>query len=529
MKVAVLIRESKTDGGSTGIVDTQRDQLTDWCRRQRHEIVDYYVDDGVSGVLAFRERDHGARLLRDAHRGRFEAVVLTRVDRAGRSVDVIYDFLRELEAIGIPCIFATQPVDTRTPGGRAHLEMLALFAQMERDLAIERMYEGRRHTARNGGHAGGQPPFGYRVEDGGDFPVLVVDREPARGCSFSEAELVERIFRDFVDEHSSVQQVADALNHERVPTPSQLNYPRHRSARSRGDGWSVATVYRILTNPLYKGLQQWGKGRGQRKAGEPTYEREAPHLAIVPPELWERAQRLLHENAKRSAQNAKSVYLLGGGLMRCASCGYAYSGCDHGPTNGGRVYACAGRSQFRARRCQRCTAPILKADEYERAVWDCIVRFAQNPQEALDRLERELNARPAERDQAQADMLVSALAALGESRRRAERLFVRGTWTEERLDAEVKDLDREEAELREQLGELRARLTEADHARQHLTAAERLPSELRGRIDAPFTAEEQRRIVRDAVVQILVEPGLNGWRVRVQFVFGESVVGSKPS
>jgi DNA invertase Pin-like site-specific DNA recombinase len=226
MKCAVLVRESKLEAGSSGnAVESQRDFLLDWCQQQGHAVVDVYVDDGVSGILDFSDRAEGARLLRDAERGAFQAVVLSRVDRAGRKVEVIHAFLRRLSELGVDPIFVTQPIDHKTPSGRAHLGMLAVFAAMEREILLERMHTGRVHVAKSGGWAGGPTPLGYTVDNGGNFPALRVDREPADGLFFSESALVARIFNDFLKRHSSVQSLVDTLNDEAVPTPSAINWP----------------------------------------------------------------------------------------------------------------------------------------------------------------------------------------------------------------------------------------------------------------------------------------------------------------
>jgi site-specific DNA recombinase len=516
MKCAVLVRESKLDGGQSGTVDTQRDYLVDWCAQHGHVVTDIYVDDGVSGMLELSDRPEGARLLRDANRGLFDAVVMSRVDRAGRHQSVIWNFIGDLEALGVPAIFAMQPMVTDTPAGQAQLGMFAVFAQLERALVIERMHEGRQHTARNAGWAGGPPPLGFSVLRHGNFPVLQVDREPAAGLSFSEAELIARVFHDFLERYPSIQALVDVLDNEGVPPPRQINYPRHGRGPGRDDRWADATIHRILTHPIYKGLLRWG----QRRDGGATYEVEAPHLAIVSEETWDAAQRKLRENSKRSTRNPKVSYLLGSGLLRCASCGYSFAGRNYGEGRGGRVYICTGRYQHRALRIDPCSAPILKADEYEALIWKHVCEFADHPQEALDRLAAQLADQP-KGLQEQADKLTSSLNALQDARRRSERLFVRGTWSEERLDEELASLSKEGTALRAQLEEIRARLDDAEGVRRCLSDAERLLADLRGRISEGVSTAEQRRIIADAVRWVRVEPRETDWVLRVSFVFGD--------
>jgi site-specific DNA recombinase len=239
----------------------------------------------------------------------------------------------------------------------------------------------------------------------------------------------------------------------------------------------------------------------------------------VTPETWDAAQRKLRKNSKRSRRNAKVDYLLGG-LLKCASCGYSLAGRNYGEGRGGRVYICTGRGQWRALRIDPCTAPILKADRYEALVWKHICEFVGHPREALDRLAVQLAKQP-QGHQEQADKLTSMLNALQVARRRAERLFVRGTRDEERLDHDLALLSKEESALRAQLEEVRVLLVDAEGVRRCLSASEQLLTELRGRIAAGISTAEQRQIIADAVRWIRVEPRETGWILRMSFVFGE--------
>jgi site-specific DNA recombinase len=451
--------------------------------------------------------------------------VMSRVDRAGRDVTVIRNLHDHLQDLGIPCLFAAQPVDTTTPDGKMQFHIYGVFAEWERSLLIERMRIGRLHTARNGGHAGGPPPVGYRVDDRGEFPVLVVDREPAAGLGFSEASLVERIFRECAENSATVQDITDLLNTESVPPPSALNWPRHKTSRGNGDAWSGATVYRILTNSIYKGTHRWGVRRSKAFEREPPLEVEAPELAIVSTEVWNAAQRRLKENARRSTRNTRETvtYLLGSGLIRCGACFHSYAGRDYKlKYTDGRAYACLGRLQHRYLRMEPCHAPILRAQEWEGRIWAYVERFARDPRGALDRLAAQLAARPDD-VQERADRLTSALRQVEDSRKRAERLCVRGLLSEGRLEEELLSLEQETIALRQQLVEVRALLDDADQARRCLSRAEKLLANLRGRVAGELTTEEKRAVLQEAVREIIVRPGATGegWALVVRFVFGE--------
>jgi site-specific DNA recombinase len=545
MDVAIAVRVSKGDGGETGTVEVQQQYLEEFCRFRRYTIVETYIDDGVSGALPFAQREDGARLLRDVRRGKFQAVVVYKVDRVGRSVKVIYDFMAELDRYGVGFVSATQPIDTVSPFGKAMLGVIAVFAELERDMVIERLLDGRKHTARNGGHAGGVPPLGYfsARSEGDLFPTLGIDFTPIDGLGFSECDLIGKIYREFVSQNFSLVRLAEWLDSQGIPPSSLINYPRHCVSKKSLAGWSTSALYRILTNPIYKGEQVWGRtiskpGRADGSKAyvlrdEPLYRLDAPHLAIVPVDLWDLAQERLKQNARGSSRNSKQVYLLGNALIRCAACGYTYTGRDYGVGNGGRVYACGGRCNPRRNKTDRCPAPILKADPTEEKIWAQIVKFTQQPQEALQQLENRVGeVSDLAVTQRRMDELNSILIGLRAARGRVERLFVRGNLNEQQMDAELAELDREAEQVMLQQEGLKGSLSDSERVQRQMLAATGLLDELRKKIEGNPSPVQRQEIVRQAVERVTVREVEGRWKVLVDFIFGageEDAQGSTAS
>ena len=63
-----------------------------------------YADDDVSGTVPLHERPDGRQLLQDAREGRFTAVLVSKLDRLGRSLLVIVDAHDRLDGAGHPCV-----------------------------------------------------------------------------------------------------------------------------------------------------------------------------------------------------------------------------------------------------------------------------------------------------------------------------------------------------------------------------------------------------------------------------------------
>ncbi len=164
MTRAAIYARVSTDDQSC---DLQVDQLSAFARSQGWE-AHIFRDDGVSGV-----RDNRPELdkLREAMRRReVDVVLVTKIDRLGRSVQMILRFWEEAEALGVRVRVHDQGIDTSTAAGRFQRDMLAALAEFERELILERTRAGIQR-ARNLRKKFGRP---RTIPD--DIRALVVER-----------------------------------------------------------------------------------------------------------------------------------------------------------------------------------------------------------------------------------------------------------------------------------------------------------------------------------------------------------------
>jgi len=91
-------------------------ELREYCQRRGWEIAGEYVDSGVSG--AKESRPELNRLMADAQRCRFDAIVVWKFDRFARSVSHLLRALETFRALGIEFVSLTEGVDTSTPAGK---------------------------------------------------------------------------------------------------------------------------------------------------------------------------------------------------------------------------------------------------------------------------------------------------------------------------------------------------------------------------------------------------------------------------
>lgn len=138
----------------------QLDELRRYAN-QRFDRVLEFVDVGVSGTQ--RRRPQLDTLMQGARRRQFDAVVVWKFDRFGRSLKHLLDSLEDFHALGIDFISLTEGVDTTTPTGQLLFGIFGAVAQFERDLIVERVRAGIAH-ARNLGKQIGRPRVKVDVE-----------------------------------------------------------------------------------------------------------------------------------------------------------------------------------------------------------------------------------------------------------------------------------------------------------------------------------------------------------------------------
>ncbi len=175
LRVARYCRVSKLDQ-DPALQDHETGQL---AAARGWEIVETYLDHGVSGA---RERRPALdKMMCDARKRRFDAILVWRSDRLFRSLRHMVETIEELAGLGVGFVSAREPLDTTTPSGKLMLHLVAAFAEFERSVLIERVRAGLA-VARRKGKRLGRPRVRVDVERarelrGGGMPLRAVARE----------------------------------------------------------------------------------------------------------------------------------------------------------------------------------------------------------------------------------------------------------------------------------------------------------------------------------------------------------------
>jgi DNA invertase Pin-like site-specific DNA recombinase len=180
-RVALYLRVSTSDQTTKN----QRRELETVAKRHGWQVVTVFEDAGVSGAKGRNGRPGLDALMKAVTRREIDMVAAWSVDRLGRSLIDLLEFLKELHAKGVDLFLHQQGLDTSTPSGRAMFQMMGVFAEFERAMIRERVLTGLARAREQGVQLGRR-----RLEDTEPNKAAVIRRARAKGTG------IRRIARD---------------------------------------------------------------------------------------------------------------------------------------------------------------------------------------------------------------------------------------------------------------------------------------------------------------------------------------------
>ena len=180
-KRAAIYARVSTKNGQTP--KNQIIRLRDVAERAGWEVVEEYVDRGISGAKGRDKRPAFDRLCKAATRREIDVVMAWSVDRLGRSLKDLVRFLEELQASRVDLYLDRQGIDTTTPGGKALFQMMGVFAEFERAMIQERVHAGLAR-ARKEGKRLGRPRVSQEIER-----TILAARAEGKGINRISTEL----------------------------------------------------------------------------------------------------------------------------------------------------------------------------------------------------------------------------------------------------------------------------------------------------------------------------------------------------
>ncbi|EJE32666.1 TPA: recombinase family protein [Staphylococcus aureus] len=364
--------EIQTNGYS---IQSQLNQLKEYCQFQGYEVVDEYTDRGISGKTT--QRPELQRMLKDANDGKLDCIMVYKTNRLARNTSDLLTIVEELYKINVEFFSLTEKIEIASSTGKLMLQILASFSEFERNTIVENVYNGQRQRAIEGYYQGNLP-LGYdKVPD--SKKELMINQH--------EANIVKYIFESYAKGHG-YRKIANALNHKGYVT-------------KKGKPFSISSITYIISNPFYIGKIQFAKYRhwsDKRRKGlnEEPIIADGKHAPIIDKALWDKVQFKRQESRKKPQVHGKGTNLLTG-IVKCPSpkCGAAMAASNttntlkDGTKKRIRYYSC---SNFRNKGSKVCSANSVRADVLEKYVMDQILEIIKS-KKVLKQLVEKVNER----------------------------------------------------------------------------------------------------------------------------------------
>ena len=336
------LRLSKEDGDVAGSetlqsnsIENQKEYIEDYIHSKPEiKIVDFYVDDGYSGVNF--DRPDFQRMLQDIKNKKIDCVIVKDLSRLGRNYIEVGKYIERLfPLLGVRFIAINDNFDSADDTAASN-NIIIPFKNLINDaycrdisIKIRSHLEVKR---KRGEFIGAFAVYGYMR--GKDKNKLIVDPYAA--------EIVKEIFGMKMDGMSQ-QAIADELNSLGILSPAEYKkeqgsgyktvFQTHSKAK-----WTAMAVMRVLTNEIYVGTLIQGKESTpnykvkvrEKKPREEWIRIENAHEAIINRANFEIISDIIQKDTRVTAgKRAVSIY---SGYLVCADCGCsmvrkkAYSG-----------------------------------------------------------------------------------------------------------------------------------------------------------------------------------------------------------
>ena len=337
MRIAAYCRVSTDKAEQRESLRHQKEFFSEYARRNGHELVRLYADEGISGT-SLKKREEFRRLLRDAELGLFELVVVKDVSRFARNTVDALQSVRRLRALGINTLFINANM-TSIGDGEFALTLFSAMAQEESNNLSKRVKWGKRINAEKGR----VPPRVYGYDKIDNFTLAVNEQE---------ARVVRRIFSLYIDRGLGCRSISMELN-------------RDGDRTKFGNAWDARGVKRVLTNPLYSGIlinhkyeiEDFLTGKQVTLPEEERFYHERPEWAIVAPERFRRAQEIMAQ--RRTQYDSGEPFREGrysgkhtfSTLIKCAHCGRSFTRKSYTYKNTRIYWRCVTNDQYTAEKC----------------------------------------------------------------------------------------------------------------------------------------------------------------------------------
>jgi len=219
MKQAIgYVRVSTEQQANEGVsLDAQRARIVKWCADNGYELVQVFVDAGISGKSMDTRKELQAAL---SSLKKGMALVSYSLSRLARSTKDMLDIGEKVSKKKADIVSLTEQIDTTTATGKMVFQLLAVLGEFERNLLAERTSTALQQKKRTGQVYTNQTPYGFQAIEG---KLVQVEQEAAVVAEIQAAR----------SGGNTLQSIADSLNDRGIPTKT-------------GKTWQPATIHLLL-------------------------------------------------------------------------------------------------------------------------------------------------------------------------------------------------------------------------------------------------------------------------------------------
>jgi DNA invertase Pin-like site-specific DNA recombinase len=279
--VRVSTQEQKLHGLS---LDAQKMKLAEYAEKNNMKIVEWYIDEGVSGRKLIRNRPELQRMIQDAEQKKFERIIFIKLDRFFRSVAEYHECMKRIA----PVLWTTteEEYDLTTANGRMLVNMKLTIAEMEADMTGERIKIVNEYKVQTGQPLTGSHrlPFGFVVAKDNNTGRKIVAHNP------EEAPILKDIIEYYIM-HQSKKKALVYLHTK----------------------YHVSMTYNSLSK-LFSNTMLYGMYRDNPSYCEPYIDKET----------FDKLQDIQKRNIKENtSENRTNIFA---GLLICPECGRVLKG-----------------------------------------------------------------------------------------------------------------------------------------------------------------------------------------------------------
>lgn len=310
---ALYIRVSTAEQAKEGFgLDAQTSKLNAYCQYKDYNNVKLYCDAGISGKDT-KNRPEYNKLLEEIKKGKIERVIAIKIDRISRNTVDFLTFFNILQENNCNLEILDINVDFSTPIGKLLLTVISAFAELERNLIVDRTTDGMVEAAQ-AGHFGGKPPLGYMKENinGEKGKKWVINEE--------EAEVVKEIF-DLCLKGKTYNDIALIMQEKHGDMVAYT-----RKDKDTGEinnvyrSWTDASITVILNNKTYLGIREHRKNVKNKD----VIEIKGIIPQIISQEVFDECQINIERNKRNYYRNKKYLFMQ---KLVCPKCGRIMACC----------------------------------------------------------------------------------------------------------------------------------------------------------------------------------------------------------